>query len=812
MKKIFFIIFSVVYSISFAEPGKIKLTGKVTDKDTKEMLVGISVYFPDLKIGTLTKADGTYSIDNLPAAKSLVKVTGVGYATLTETIDLTATTVVDFILERSVTEMSEVVITGVTHSSDQKKVPTPIAVVPHEQLLQNSSSNIIDAIAKVPGVSQLSTGVGISKPVIRGLGYNRVVVMNDGIRQEGQQWGSEHGIEIDEFSVNRIEILKGPSSLVYGSDAMAGVINMISFPTLPEGTIQGNALATYQSNNGQVGLSGNFSGNTKGFIYDLRYSKKQAHAYHNQYDGYVFGSGFKENTFSGILGLNRSWGYSHLHFSAYHLTPGIVEGERDSLTGKFVEPLVLNDTVAVNTIVGDNEMKSYSIGVPYQDVQHYKAALNSNFVIGNGSVKSVFGFQQNRRKEFTDVFNPADYGLYFLLNSFNYSMQYLLPEHNNWKSSFGLSGMYQNSLNKGKEFLIPEYSLFDMGGFFTTQKSFNEKVSMTTGLRYDLRTENGKQLYVNDNGIPVTLLDSNSYLQFKGFKSHFSALSGSLGFSYLFSGKVFMKANLSRGFRAPNIAELGSNGEHEGTSRYEIGNPSMKAETNLEFDYSFGINSQHVTTEINFFTNSISNFIYLKKLNSVLGGDSIVDISNPIPTFKYNQGSASFIGGEVTVDVHPHPLDWLHFENSFSIVNAMQKNASDSTKYLPFTPSPKFISQLKAEKDKWGTMLKNLFVKAEAEVYLKQNKIYYAYGTETKTNSYVLLNLGIGAQLTTKTKELFSFSININNITDVAYQNHLSRLKYLPENYATGRTGVYNMGRNIAVKLVVPFEIRKPKD
>ena len=153
--------------------------------------------------------------------------------------------------------------------------------------------------------------------------------------REGQQWGDEHGIEIDEYSVNRVEILKGPASLSYGSDAMAGVINMLPAPTLPEGTIQGNVLANYQSNNGLLGGSLNFAGNQKGFIWDVRYSNKMAHAYQNKYDGYVFNSGYKENTFGGIIGLNKSWGYSHLHFSVYDLTPGIVEGERDSASGQF---------------------------------------------------------------------------------------------------------------------------------------------------------------------------------------------------------------------------------------------------------------------------------------------------------------------------------------------------------------------------------------------------------------------------------------------------------------------------------------------
>src|SRR3972149_2124852 len=235
-----FAIIPVANSFASTSAGKTSLSGKITDKETNEAIQGASVYFPDLKIGTITKNDGTYFIDNLPSAKVLVKVSMISYASITETIDLFSITIKDFVMEKSITEITEVVITGLSQSSEQKRTPTPISVVSREQLLQNSSTNIIDAIAKEPGVSQLSTGPSISKPVIRGLGYNRVLVVNDGIRQEGQQWGDEHGIEIDEYSVNKVEILKGPASLAYGSDAMAGGVNMISFPTLPRGTLKGN--------------------------------------------------------------------------------------------------------------------------------------------------------------------------------------------------------------------------------------------------------------------------------------------------------------------------------------------------------------------------------------------------------------------------------------------------------------------------------------------------------------------------------------------------------------------------------------------
>jgi len=269
------------FALPYTNTSNARLSGKVTDKATGESLPGVSIYFPDLKTGTLTKPDGTYSIGKLPATRLLVEIRFVGYKMMTEQIDLTLNQTLDFKLDISVTEISEVVVTGQSGGIENNRTPSPIAVVPRTQMLQNSSGNIIDALSKVPGISQVTTGPGISKPVIRGMGYNRVVVVNDGVRQEGQQWGDEHGIEIDGNSVSRVEILKGPASLAYGSDAMAGVINMISAPTLPEGTINGNISTNYQTNNGLIDYSANLAGNKNGLIWDARYSNKMAHSYQN---------------------------------------------------------------------------------------------------------------------------------------------------------------------------------------------------------------------------------------------------------------------------------------------------------------------------------------------------------------------------------------------------------------------------------------------------------------------------------------------------------------------------------------------------
>ncbi len=792
-------------TMSFHAQNKIALHGKVIDKQSGDPLIGASVYFPDLKIGTRTDVAGIYKINNLPKATLLVKVAYIGYQQIVQLINLATTNSLDFSMNESVAEFGEVVVTGLSNATESNRTSSPISVVTPTKLKQSSATNIIDAISAQPGISQITTGPGISKPVIRGLGYNRVVVVNDGIRQEGQQWGDEHGIEKDEYSVNSVEILKGPASLAYGSDAMAGAINLLPEPTLPEGSIKGNILANYQTNNGLIGGSLNIGGNQNGFVWDIRYSNKLAHAYQNKYDGYVFNSGFKQNNLEAMLGLNKSWGYSHLIFSIYNLVPGIIEGERDHITGHFIKSIAINDTTTDKVAASNSDYLSYTPLVPYQRIHHYKIVANNNFYLGNGSVETTLGWQENQRQEYGKVIIPNEYGLYFYLNTLNYEAHYNYPINNNIDLSFGTNGMYQNSQNKGNEFMIPDYNLFDSGFFALAKKSW-EKWTLSCGVRYDLRNENGKSLWLDTNGKKSENPDITSKQQFFAFHSKYQGISGSIGTTYQINDILYTKLNFSKGFRAPNIAEISANGKHEGTVQYLIGSPYLKSEDSYQIDYAFGINSEHAALELDLFYNQISNYIFLEKLQSTFGADSL---TNGYQTFKYSQGNASLFGGEITLDIHPHPLDWLHFENSFSYVQSTLSNHPDSMRYLPLTPAPKLYSEIKAYNKNIGEYFSNSYVSIGVEYYFKQNHFFQAFGTETATSSYTLLNVGIGTDIISKNKTLFSIYISANNLTNVAYQSHLSRLKYLDENSATGRKGVYNMGQNFSFKLIVPIDINR---
>ena len=296
-----------------------ELNGTITDATTKKPLEGVSITLPDLKTGAITNASGQYTIQQIPAGTFLIQTSIVGYEGQIIALNIHGKTTQNFNLSVTNAALPEVTVTGVNNASNYRNNPAPVNIIHQTELQQNIAANIIDAIQLTPGVSQTTEGPALSKPVIRGLGYTRVLVINDGIRQEGQQWGDEFGIEIDPNDVDRVEIVKGPSSLSYGSDAMAGVINFLAPDPLPEGKVKGALLLNYQTNNGLKAASLNLAGNLKGYLWDIRYSSQQAHDYKNPYDGYVWNSRYGVNNFKAILGVNKKWGYSHVRLSLYDL-------------------------------------------------------------------------------------------------------------------------------------------------------------------------------------------------------------------------------------------------------------------------------------------------------------------------------------------------------------------------------------------------------------------------------------------------------------------------------------------------------------
>lgn len=778
----------IVFLSSAQQKNRTRLSGKITDAKTGEPLAGASVILADSRTGTLSDSSGNYFLKNIPSGHTMIEISYAGYKTVVEHLDLSASTEHDFSLTPSMLVNEGVTITAVANATSIRKTPIPVTRVNKAELLQTTSTNIIDALSRQPGISQISTGPAISKPTIRGLGYNRLVVINDGLRQEGQQWGDEHGIEIDENSVSRVEIVKGPASLMYGSDAIAGVINIITTAPVPVNTLRANILSSYQTNNRQRSFFGNIGGNENGFNWSAWGDYKAAADYKNKYDGRVFNSKFNERNFGGYAGLNKAWGYSHFIVSNFNQKLGVIEGERDS-AGNFVKQLPAGFTTAPD----DNDFNSIQPAVPYQRVRQLKFISDNSFKAGVGKITLNLGWQRSQRQEFGNADQPTRNDLYFDLKTFNYRLIYHFNEKNGWTTSIGLNGMKQNNTNKAEEVLIPEYDLFDVGSFIYTQKAIG-KINASGGIRYDLRSLNSKEL------------KQGAGLKFEAFKKSFSNFSSSAGISYLPTGNFVLKFNLAQGFRAPSIPELASNGAHEGTNRYEYGDANLKSERSYQADLGLEVNSEHLLITAAAFYNKVNNFIFYGKLPGANGPDSLVEANgNFIPAYKFNQRDAYLYGGEFLVDLHPHPLDWLHWQNTLSYVRGKFTNAIAGDKDMPFIPATKWISELRVELLPAGKAVSNLLLKLEVNRTFNQNNPFTAYETETATPGYTLLNAGFSGNIVSKNKTLFSIYFNAMNITDVAYQNNLSRLKYTDVNAVTGRQGIFNMGRNFSIKLNIPL-------
>ncbi len=777
---------------------KASLQGKVTDAKTGEVLNGATIFVHDVKAGTVSNASGIFKLTNLPPGKYLVEVSFLGYKTIVETVDIVGDVHINFALQPTVVENETITVTGVSSATRVKRISTPISIIKKETLLGGVSSNLMDALAKTPGVSQVSTGPAISKPSIRGLGYNRVVVVNDGVRQEGQQWGDEHGIEIDEYNVSKAEVLKGPASIMYGSDALAGVVNIISAVPAPQGTIKGNIFSNYQTNNKLRGFHGDIGGNQNGFIWGAYASLKAAADYKNKYDGYVFNSKFNERNVGGYIGLNKSWGFTHLLVSNFDQHLGLIEGERDSATGKFVKPIDNNGVEDV-AIATSSDFSTTDPLVPRQHIQHFKVTSDNSFNLGKNRTTLTVGYQRNQRQEFGNILDPSEKNLYFDLQTVNYNLQYHFAEKNKWKTSIGVNGMQQSNANKGVEQLIPEYSLFDIGAFVFTQKTV-DKITFSGGLRLDQRSIHSHELM------------DGATIKFAGFDKQFTNISGSAGLSYEASNDLTLKFNIARGFRAPSIPELASNGAHEGTNRFEYGEQNLKSETSFQIDGGLEVNSEHVSLAASLFYNAVTNFIYYRKLSATGGGDSlIIDNGSQFFAFRFDQKNAKLYGAEINFDIHPHPLDWLHVENSFSYVRGQLSEAQDGSSNLPFIPAARLINEVRGDFFKKGKSLRNVYIKAELDNTFAQNHPFTGFDTETKTPGYSLLNMGLGGDIASQGKTLFSIYLGANNIGDVAYQSHLSRLKYTDVNNVTGRMGVYNMGRNFSFKVNIPFNVTAGK-
>jgi iron complex outermembrane receptor protein len=808
---------------------KLLLSGTVTDKANGKPIAGASIYIPDLKQGAVSNDSGRYAIHALMKGSHLVEISFTGYATVYQTIDFDKTTSFDAQLAVSAVENEEVVVTGVSKATQLRRTPIPIVAVNKEFLQEHAAStNIIDAVANLPGVSAVTTGPNVSKPFIHGLGYNRVVTAEDGIRQEGQQWGDEHGIEVDQNSIDRVEIIKGPASLSYGSDAIGGVVNLLTPPPVANGKILGYVSGLYGTNNGLINTSLRIQGNENGLVWGAQASQKASKDYENQKDGRNWATNFNEKDARGMIGIQKSWGYSYLNASVFDDLQAIPDGSRDSATRKFTYQITDADTV--RPIVPESMLNSYSLPTLHQHVQLYRAYDVSSISVGKGTLVFDLGWQYSHRREYTHPTEADVPGLNLELHTYTYDVKYNFNIGNGYETSIGVNGMYQNNaLGYSTDFPIPAYHQFDIGGFFVEKKTFG-KLDLLGGIRYDTRSFSGKAAYIDTSVAYYPVLYTggnpdntpNVTQQFPALNKTFSGLTGSLGATYNFNTHFLVKGNIARGYRAPSIAELSANGPDPGSQIYHVGNSNFQPEFSVQGDLGAAVTYPFLTASISLFDNNIQNYIFQEQILDANGNPERVNpdgSANPngeYTKFTYVQSKARIDGAEFYLDVHP--IKWLHFENSMTLTYGTNLidggHAPDSLKYLPFIPPLHTHSELKGTYDKGFGRFKNGYAYIGFDHYNDQNRFFSAYGTETFTAGYNLLSAGFGVNLVNAHgKKLVELFVEGTNLANINYQSNMSRLKYFDNPVVPPgiQPGMFNMGRNVSFRLLIPFDL-SPKE
>lgn len=716
--------------------------------------------------------------------------------------------------------LEEVVVTGVTKATLIRENPVAILSIPAKAIQQSTESNIVDALVKhAPGLSAVKTGPNISKPFIRGLGYNRVLTLYDGVRQEGQQWGDEHGLEVDPYQIEKAEVIKGPASLMYGSDALAGVLSLMPyFPSSWDTLLHTSIVSEYQSNNRLAGTGIRLSYLRHGWATSFSGAYRVAGNYRNAVDGLVYNTGFEEKNLTAAFGRHGKRGNSQLNVTLYDNRQGIPDGSRDSLSRRFTRQVWEgeNDTLSKRPMVTDHELSSYNLSPLHQRIQHYRLYTQHHYRLAQGEISALLAFQQNVRREYTHPTAPAQAGLYVRLNTLNYGLRYSFRELAGIETSIGVNGMWQHNRNlDATDFPIPDYELLDAGAFLYLRWK-RHRWTVSGGLRYDTRAVSWQDFHVKSN--PRNGFDGQvrgtdtvgAYLQYPGFAKTFDGVSASLGLTCQVNRVLSVKANVARGYRAPGITELSSNGLDPGAHIIYYGNRRFRPEFSLQEDIGLSLVLPQADASLSLFNNDIQNYIYLSQLTDA--NNAPLTDAQGNRTFQYQQAAAQLYGMEAYLVLHPKRLRGMSFANTFACVYgynraSIYKGKGLQGEYLPFIPPPKWMSALSQQITLRRGIIRTITPKLELEWHAAQGRYLALDQTESYTPSYILFNFGLSAELLNLKSGHLDLQIQANNLFDVAYQSNLNRLKYF-EYYSVspnGRLGIYNMGRNLCVKLVYGF-------
>ncbi len=743
MKKIFFICIMIfIYHNINAQNS---ITGTITDQANMP-LPGAAIYIPDLNKGTASDSEGKYRISNLPNGKISIQFSYIGFINQVVTIDLNnETRLLDISLITTTVEAGEIIISG-GYNSTQHGNAVKVDVLHLNPHSIKSTPNFSEVLTRIPGVDMISKGSGVSKPVIRGLSMNDILVLNNGVRFENYQYSSHHPLGIDEFGIENVEIIKGPASLLYGSDAIGGVINFIKERPAAVGNIEGDYNMQLFSNT--LGMSNNFGikGSNGKIFGGIRAGNKTNSDFLQGGGDFVPNSRFNEVSVKMNAGYTGKAGTSKIFYDYSNQKLGLVEDE------------------AIEEI----SERGRKTGIWYQEFNTHLLSFQNKLYIGNSRLEINSAYQNTGLIHF----GAADVReIEMSLATLTYESILHLPSTGNSEYIVGFQGINQNNknLNNRETILMPDAITNNYSLFTLLQYTVLRKLKLQTGLRYD-----NKSIKTESVGSPS---EAESYRQ--AIKKSFGSFSGSLGATFNYNEDLLFRTNFAAAYRTPNLAELTSKGPHE--LRFEKGDENLVPENSREIDMSLHYHIDNLIFDLAGFYNKINNFIFIAPT-----GDTT---STGMNIYKYEQTDSYLYGGETGIHFHPEQMEWLHIETVFSFVIGKQKDGG----FLPFIPAHKIQLELRGEKEKVG-FLNNAFIYAKSSTAFSQKNLA---DDETATKGYSLFDTGIGGEIKIANQHM-SAGININNIFDIKYIDHLSTLK---------EVGLYNPGRSITLNIKIPFSI-----
>ncbi len=771
MKNILLLISAFIYANCFAQ---LSIKGTVTDKETHEPIVAASVLCSELNKATRTDDKGNFEFTNLAKGNYNIQVSFIGYQTFLEAVALKdSSRTLNISLGKSFIEINEVVISG-AYQTSQDESPQEIDVVKKSEMQQTGASTVMDVISKVSGVNAITTGPLVSRPVIRGLSGNRILTVVDGVRYETQQWDDEHGIGINELGMDRIEIIKGPASLLYGPEAMGGVVHFIEEQPSATGHISGEAHGGMYSNNMGYSAGASAKGASEKNNWNVSGLWKSLPDYY--FNGYSFrapNTRMNEIGAKASDGFNGKWGSSKLSYQFNQAYYGILDGK---------DIVKHPDGSITNKDTTEKDMFPSELEAPYHSVTDNKITSQTNLIAGASHFKITLGFQNNHRIENEDDGKTKTGYKYvdMTLQSIPYDVKWFLPTWKNFSTILGVQGMYEMNKNfsAAKTILVPDATINDLG-FVALTKYHLKKFNFTAGARYDSRN------------LSTTAMQKDSTVNMPSISRSYNNISGAIGATYDIEEHLLLRANYATGYRSPNLNELMSNGVKLESQHYEIGSIDFTKEQNNEIDLSAVFKTKHFSIEAGVYQNNISNFIFLAPTS-----DSVItNLSGgkKVPIYRFNQKNAQLKGGEAGIDIHPQAISWVHLEVKAATLSAMR---TDSNLYLPMMPTDKIYTTLYFNFNNCKKF-KNVFTRL-GTVYAFDMK--NVARNELTTPGYTLLNFSVGASRKIWKLDEIDFILAVNNALDVQYFDNLSHLRPY---------GVYNPGRNIVLSLRIPFDVKK---